>query len=133
MILLDTHVLLWLDAGDRRLGPESRAAIDQALREDRLACSAISFWEVAMLVQRGRVTVRQPLAAWRDDLLASGLLEIPVDGAIGMYAVALESFPADPADRMIAATAHHHSYTLLTADQRILSSDLAVKTLDARA
>ena len=53
MILLDTHVLLWLDSADPRLGTESRAAIDEAYRAGELAVSAISFWETAMLIEKG--------------------------------------------------------------------------------
>ena len=63
------------------------AATDQALREDRLACSAISFWEVAMLAERRRISLRQPLSAWRRELLESGLGEIPVAGRIGLPAI----------------------------------------------
>ncbi len=133
MILLDTHVLLWLDAGDSRLGVEALAVIDRALAEDRLACSAISFWEVAMLLERRRVTLRQPLGAWRIELLEAGLMEIPVDGRIGMHAVSLRNFPADPADRLIAATAALHGGELVTADEGILAWSGDLMRRDARA
>ena len=49
MIVLDTHVLIWLDQDNPKLGPKCRTAVDEALAQDDLAVSAISFWEVAML------------------------------------------------------------------------------------
>ncbi len=74
-----------------------------------------------MLVERGRITLRQKLGAWRQELLEAGLTEIPVDGAIGIHAVSLAGYPADPADRIIAATAAIRGATLMTADEAILA------------
>ena len=53
MILLDPHAALWLKAGDARLGPVARAEIERAWQAEEVAMSAISFWEMAMLVERG--------------------------------------------------------------------------------
>ncbi len=126
MILLDTHVLLWLDSGDPRLGAATRRAIDRALVEDELTVSAISFWESAMLHERGRIRLLQPLSSWRRELLESGLIEVAIDGEIWILAASLPDFHSDPADRLIAATAALHRATLCTADERILgwSGDL---------
>ena len=55
MIVVDTHALLWLRTGDTHLGPVTRRIIDRALREDDLAVSAMTFWEVAMLRDKGRI------------------------------------------------------------------------------
>jgi PIN domain nuclease of toxin-antitoxin system len=68
LILLDTHVLLWLDSADPRLGAEARVAIDEAHRAGELAVSAISFWETAMLIEKGRLQLDLPVHAWRQDL-----------------------------------------------------------------
>ena len=57
MILLDTHVLLWLDRDDVSLGAQARACISQAWQAGCLAVSAISFWEAALLDQRGRIEI----------------------------------------------------------------------------
>ncbi len=120
MILLDTHALLWLAEGMPELGKEARRLSDEALKKDSLAVSAISFWEAAMLQEKRRIQLFQPVSAWRESLLELGLAEIAVTGEIGIAAVALPNFHADPADRIIVATAANHGAALITADQLIL-------------
>ena len=120
LILLDTHALIWLDQDDPALGPVTRQRLASALQARRLAVSAISFWEVAMLVAKGRITIEVPLATWRTDLLTLGLEEIPVGGEIGIAAVHLERLHGDPADRMIMATALLREAVLITADRKLL-------------
>lgn len=132
MTLLDTHVLVWLDSADSRLGAEARKAIEEAHQAGELAVSAISFWETAMLVERGRLDLDIPAHAWRQDLLSAGLREIAVDGEIGIAAVTLEGFHGDPADRLITATAMVRGDRLLTADRQILDWTGAVQRQDAR-
>ncbi len=132
MILLDTHVLIWLAEGRPELGAEARRRADAALAGGKLAASAITFWEVAMLHVRGRIHLRLPVEAWRWRLLQLGLNEIPVTGEEAIAATSLESFHADPADRLILATACLHRAALLTADQRILGWPGAIARHDAR-
>ncbi len=132
MILLDTHALVWLDAGDKRLGKKAHRAVDRALADGELAVSAIGFWEVAMLIRRGRISLAIPVAAWRADLLRAGLVELPLTGEIGILAASLDDLPGDPADRMIAATASTHGGTLLTADRPLLEWKGHLSRLDAR-
>ena len=121
LILLDTHVLLWMERNDPAVGPVSRRRIDDALRDNTLAVSAVSFWEMAMLVRKERIRVPAPVGQLRRDLLAGGLLEIPLDGETGIAAAELDGFHADPADRMIVATAIRRGATLMTADEQILA------------
>ena len=130
MILLDTHVLVWLDQDNPKLGPMCRKAIDEALAEDDLGVSAISFWEVAMLVARQRLAIAMTLDQWRRDLLAGGIRELPLDGRVGLLAADLEVH-RDPADRFVAATATINEATLATADQRLLTWQTNVQRLDA--
>jgi PIN domain nuclease of toxin-antitoxin system len=132
VILLDTHVLIWLDEGSGRLGRIGRQSIDEAYQLDEVAVSAISFWEVAMLVAKGRLRVEADLAAWRDELIGMGLREIPVTGAVGIAAAQLAGFHGDPADRLIAATTLSHAATLMTADDKLLGWQGPVQTQDAR-
>jgi PIN domain nuclease of toxin-antitoxin system len=132
VILLDTHALAWLDAGSPRLGTRSRRLADQALRENRLAISAISFWEIGMLLAKGRLELRLDQAQWRADLLRAGLLELPITGAIGLQAAALDDFHGDPADRLIVATALASTARLITADERILDWKKSLQCQDAR-
>ena len=132
MILLDTHVLVWLDEASPRLGSAAIEQIDSAFHSGMAAVSAISFWEVGMLVRKGRIRMDMDLAVWRADFLQQGLIEIPITGDIGVRAAGFDDFHGDPADRLIAATALQNSASLLTADERLLSSRLAIRRLDAR-
>ena len=131
MRLLDTHILIWQEQGDLRLGPQTRRAIARALQEDRAAVSAISFWEVGMRVQKGRLDFLLDLSAWRRDLLNLGLIEIPVDGGIATRAGQLPDIHGDPADRIIVATAPA-GHQLVTADGKILGWPGPLNRLDAR-
>ncbi len=121
MILLDTHVLLWLDRDDASLGSQARASIARAWEAGRVAVSAISFWEAALLDQRGRIALHRPVSQWRSDWLEAGLQELPLDGATALLGASLHDFHADPADRFIAATALRHQACLFTADRLILA------------
>ena len=132
MIVLDTHVLVWLDQGLPELGPRCRGLADGALKDDALTVSAITFWEVAMLVARKRLALELTVDQWRRDLLAAGLREIPVDGRVGVRAASLTGLHRDPADRIIAATAELHEASLATADRRLLDWRSEVLRLDAR-
>lgn len=133
LILLDTHVLVWLDQDDPSLGPAARERADDALRAGELAVSAISFWEIAMLAAKRRIVMKMPLASWRRDLVRSGLIEIPLDGDIGIAATELQGLHPDPADRLILATAILNGAALLTADQRMLDWPGKLDRHDARA
>jgi PIN domain nuclease of toxin-antitoxin system len=132
LILVDTHVLIWLDQDDPALGRNSRTLVDEALREGALAASAVSFWEVAMLVEKRRIAMDMPLAEWRMDLLGAGLVEVAVDGSIGIKAAELEGAHADPADRMIIASALATGADLLTADKLMLGWPGPINRYDAR-
>lgn len=132
MILLDTHVLLWYRQGSLRLGSRAREFLDRAAINGEAAISAITFWELALLVGKGRISLPADVSAWRRLNLGQGLAEIPVNGDIGARAAALEGLPGDPADRIIVATAME-GHGLVTADQRILDWSGPVQRLDARA
>jgi PIN domain nuclease of toxin-antitoxin system len=119
LILFDTQVLLWLLYGDSRLGRQARQVIDDALADGRAAVSAITFWEVAMLHGKGRITLQADIGSWRESLIEEGLIEIPVDGGIAVRAGLLQDMHGDPADRLIVATALD-GHQLVTADRRIL-------------
>ena len=131
MILLDTHAVLWLRSGDAKLGPGARAEIQRAWESDEVGLSAISFWEMAMLRDKGRIRYPEDVSLWRQGHLDQGLIEIPVDGEIGIRANGLVNFHADPADRIIVATAQA-GHRLITADTRILAWSCNLDRLDAR-
>ena len=96
MVLLDTSALLWLWSGDARLGPQARETMDIALHNERLAVSAITFWEVAMLRDKGRLDFPDDVGVWRRELLTNGLVEIPVTGDLAVTAGALAGIHGDP-------------------------------------
>ncbi len=75
MILLDTHTLVWLSEGNLKLGIESRQLIDKALKENELFVSSISFWEVTMLVDKGRLNIDESVSIWHSNLMKKGLQE----------------------------------------------------------
>lgn len=132
MLLLDTHVLVWLDEGSSRLGKTALQIINEFLATGQLGVATISFWEIAMLVEKQRLVMKTELDVWRSDLLQTGLLEIPLRGATAIRAGQLQLFHGDPADRMIVASAIENGATLMTADEKILSWPQFHQKLDAR-
>ena len=119
MILPDTHTLIWYTTLNPRLGPLADRRIREAIADGDIAFSAISVWEVALLLSKGRLTLGVTAMQWRQNLLAAGFTEIPVDGAIAARSVALTDFHDDPADRIIIATAQE-GHQLITDDRHIL-------------
>ena len=130
LLLLDTNALLWLRRGDSRLGRVARREIERAWQSDELAVSAISFWEVGMLVDKGRIGLADDVRAWRREHLEQGMVEIPLDGETAIRAVQLTDFHADPADRLIVATALA-GHRLVTSDRRMLEWSGRLNRLDA--
>lgn len=132
MIVLDTHVLIWMSADDPALGIQARQRIAEDWRMGGVAVSAISFWECALLEQRGRIVLPLAIEVWRAELLAAGLIEIPFDGRIGLLAAGFLDLHRDPADRFIAASAMARNATLVTADEKLLVWSSNLLRLDAR-
>ena len=131
-VLMDTHVVVWLMGRVQRLGRGARGLIDTAADADAALVSAFSFWEVAMLVQSGRLLLAEAATGWRQRVVELGIQEVPVSGDIGILAAGLADFPRDPADRIIAATAILQRATLITADSSILTWNGDLMRHDAR-
>ncbi|HEX3936444.1 MAG TPA: type II toxin-antitoxin system VapC family toxin [Xanthobacteraceae bacterium] len=119
MIVVDTHVAVWMTTGTA-FGKRSMAIVKRAFIEQNLAISAISFWEIAMLMAKRRLRTLKSASDQRAKILDAGVLELPLQGEICVLAGELENLHADPADRLIAATAIAHGATLVTADERLL-------------
>lgn len=132
MIVLDTHVLVWADGDDRKLGRRARALIDQLWAIGKVAVPAIVFWEVGLLQARRRLVLPTSVREWRDAVLAAGAIELPLNGAIAVRALELSGLHDDPADRFIVATALVHGAALMTADERMLDWHHAMERHDAR-
>ena len=129
MILLDTHIVLWLTLESRSLTRKSTALLADARRqEETVAIASITLIETARLIAHGRIAIQISLDAYMGELEARFTV-LPITAAIAAATTRLPtSYPRDPADRIIGATALVHGATLVTADQRIRKAK-AVRTL----
>jgi PIN domain nuclease of toxin-antitoxin system len=115
-VLLDTHVVQWWSAEPERLSAIATKTLAEA---DQLAVAAITWFELAWLATHERIIVTIPVRSWLERL-ADGVVTLGVTPAIAATAVALpSSFPGDPADRLIYATAVEHGWRLVTKDRRL--------------
>lgn len=125
MILLDTHVLIWWVNGDlSRLSKAALAAINlhnQSNQKQQLLVSAISCWEVAMLLKRGRLSLSMDSEKWFNLIFAIPAIKfLPLQPRVAINAIRLpEPFHADPADRFLVAQARQLNLPLVSADARI--------------
>jgi PIN domain nuclease of toxin-antitoxin system len=117
-ILLDTHVVLWWQAGGDRLSLRARQAIDDA---DELLVSPLSLWEIATLNRRGRVELDRDVMAWCRDLLGGArVATAPTSPDAATWAGTLaDDFPGDPIDRLLYATARDLRIPFVTKDERL--------------
>ena len=116
LVLLDTHVLHWWSTEPERLSPDASRALDGA---DDLAVAAITWFELGWLAQHSRIVVSVPVRSWLERL-ATQVLTFGITPAIAATAVSLPaSFPGDPADRLIYATAIEHGLRLVTKDGKL--------------
>lgn len=128
MIVLDTHVLLWAVADSKKLSRAADAAIRRSRQADGVAISAITLWELASLVARGRIrdygTVENSV-----NRLIEGVTIKPITPEIAALATQFPNdYPHDPADRLIGATARAEGLALVTRDENIRRSPL-LKTI----
>jgi PIN domain nuclease of toxin-antitoxin system len=118
-VLLDTHVVHWWSAEPERVSKRGREALERA---DELVVAAISWFELAWLARHERIHLGVPIRSWLHGL-AGQVRTVPVTPAIADTAVALpSSFPGDPADRLIYATAVEHDLPLVSKDGAIRRS-----------
>jgi PIN domain nuclease of toxin-antitoxin system len=121
VIVLDTHTLLWWVNDPTTLSRPAQKVIDAAVKSQSVHVSCISSWEIAMLVERGRLRLALDVRDWicRCELLPF-LTFVSVSNAIAIESVRLPDFPhADPADRIIAATALSLGAVLVTKDDKL--------------
>jgi PIN domain nuclease of toxin-antitoxin system len=121
-LLLDTHVVLWLDSGDQRLSPATRALIDESRQAGgTIYLSAVTAWEIALLVDSGRMEIDLPVEAWVERFLdRPGIEGVPLGHRAACRAYQLPHLEhRDPADRLLIATAIELACPLVTYDERI--------------
>ena len=122
-LLLDTHVWIWtLEGSTDRLRPQVVERIEGAARDGALYVHPLSIWEIGTLVRRDRLTLSGPVERWVEEALeVPGLSLVPLSGAAALSAAKLpDSFPGDPVDRLLVASAYHLGATLVTCDRQIL-------------
>ncbi len=128
MILLDTHVLIWMSLQPGRLSKAASAAILDARGRGAVHIAEITLWEIALLVRRGRIETPGTLDSFVYEMSAPVVVK-PITAAIASLAVQFPAdFPRDPADRLIGATSRIESLPLVTADETLRKSSL-VKTI----
>jgi PIN domain nuclease of toxin-antitoxin system len=129
MIVLDTHIWVWWVHGDERLSVRQSEWLTENEAQG-LGVSVISCWEVAKLVERGRLVLPCPATDWFDQALAyPGVTLLELTPRIALESTQLPgAFHRDPADQIIVATARVHDAQLLTSDEKILAYP-HVKTL----
>jgi PIN domain nuclease of toxin-antitoxin system len=116
-LLLDTHILLWWAAGDRRLSKDMRAVI--ASPDSEIAISAATFWELAIKQQLRRIDI--DLEELHKAVQADGFVEMPVEIAHTLQLRALPDLHRDPFDRLLIAQSIESGSRLVTRDEQILS------------
>lgn len=124
MILLDTHILIWLLIAPQNLSPKEKRIILEARKSGALALSAISLWEIAWLIENKRIEIDISVDSFLKKC-ASYVQVLPITPEIAVRSVKFpKSYPNDPQDRIIGATAIVEYVRLLTRDKQIAKSGL---------
>jgi PIN domain nuclease of toxin-antitoxin system len=123
LILLDTHVVIWLAQDYQRISPTAQSAIEHARKKDRgLAVSGIALVEIARLANHRRIHLTPDAETYLSEI-ERRFVVFPITANIALQAFELPaSFPKDPVDRIIGATALVEDIPLLTADREIRKS-----------
>jgi len=129
LILVDTHVVVWLAFDQNQISSKARAAIDEARDHgDGLAISDITLLELATLASKGRIHLGISLESFLQEIEARFVV-FPITGRACARAMSFPTtYPKDPADRIIGATALVEGLSLITADREIRRSKL-VRTI----
>ena len=121
MILLDTHTWVWWLTHPEKVSLSAQQTIKQATKDGEVGISAISCWEVAMLVAKGRLGFSVDVEAWVEKALSLGEMKLlELTPQIAIRATRLPGdFHGDPADRFLISTAMTHGIVLVTKDEAI--------------
>ena len=124
LTICDTHILIFWQDNPKRLSTKARLMLEKALANKSLACSDISFWEIAMLFKSGRLRNDIPAEQYMNDIiLAMSLTVLPVTPEISALSQQGIFIHKDPADRLIASTAIANKAPLISADTKFQNID----------
>ncbi len=119
MILLDTHVLIWLASEPGRLSKKATETIRKASNEGGVGISAITLWELAWLATHGRIVLSGTAEAFVERITSRTVI-LPITPRVAVLANQLPAnYPGDPCDRLIGATAIAEGIALITKDRAI--------------
>jgi PIN domain nuclease of toxin-antitoxin system len=122
MILLDTQVIAWLIAVPEKLSPPARLAVKQARLDAGFAVADKTLWELAMMVSRRKIEIAMSMHGFLREVERVCTV-LPIDATVAERSMQFSNtFPRDPADRIIAATAIVHGLQLVTSDSQIRAS-----------
>ena len=124
LILLDTHIWLWLASGvSKAVSPPLRALIEKRVPESAVKISSISVWEIGNLVFKNRISFTIDVKEWvYRAIRETGVGVESIDAEIAIESSSLpKTFHGDPADRIVLATARKIGATLITRDKEIIS------------
>ena len=123
VIVLDTHALVWWVTGDAALSKKAKTVINREQDSGEIIVSAISAWEITMLVEKGRLVLSMDVSSWLATVAEIERVKfLPVDMEIANKSVVLPGeFHKDPADRMIVATSRKLAAPVVTKDEKIRS------------
>jgi PIN domain nuclease of toxin-antitoxin system len=121
-LLLDTHVWIWVNNGEKTLTSITQKAIDLAAQNEGVFISAMTLWEISTLAKKGRIMLNMPCLHWmKETLTLPGVALLPISPEIAVESNKLPgNFHGDPVDRILVASARIERFTLVTRDQKIL-------------
>jgi PIN domain nuclease of toxin-antitoxin system len=129
LILLDTHVIIWWQAGAERLSPAARRAIATA---DVVLVSPVSCWEIALLSEKGRIALDRDPSVWVQDFLMTervAVANLTPTAAVSAARLPATGFPGDPADAYLYAAARELDVQFVSKDERIRTHARATRDL----
>jgi PIN domain nuclease of toxin-antitoxin system len=123
LLLIDTHVVIWLAGAEHLLSRKARAAIDEARQSEQgLGISDFTIYELSTLFRKKQFSLAVSPESFLSEI-ERRFVVLPITGRICVGALSLPaSYPKDPADRIIGATALIEGLTLVTADAQIRNS-----------
>jgi PIN domain nuclease of toxin-antitoxin system len=124
VILLDTHVLIWMSSDPAQLSSKARERIVDARRNTGLAIASITLWELAWLAEHQRVLYSGSVESFVRETVSRVAIKSMSPEIAAVAAHLPDTYPQDPSDRLIGSTAIAEGMTLVTADEKIRSSGM---------